>query len=441
MTPLPNLDPAAVRSRFPALSRTEGGRPVAYLDGPGGTQVPDTVIDAMSGALRKGVSNLGGGFGASHDADLITSAARLAMADLFNADPSEISFGQNMTSITFAVSRALASSWGSGDAVVVTSLDHDANYTPWVRAAQDAGAQVRVAEFDTSSGTLDPEAVARLLDDQVRVVAVCVASNAIGTVVDVAAIAAAAHEAGALVYLDAVHAGPHRLLDVGAIDCDFLVASAYKFFGPHTGILYGKLDRLADLDFYKVRPAPSDPPDKLETGTQSFESMAGVTAAVDYLASLAGSSAETRRTRLEQAYSLIGQHETALSERFLSGLAGIPDIEVHGVTHAGPERVTTFALSIDGAPPRGGGRGAGTVRDLRLVGALLRGECHGPARGGRCRWPGPDRVRSLQHDGGSGPGAGGSRRPMNGDPGATGPCRSSARSSSPPGSAGTRSGC
>ena len=288
MTPLPNLDPAAVRSRFPALSRTEGGRPVAYLDGPGGTQVPDTVIDAMSGALRKGVSNLGGGFGASQDADLITSAARLAMADLFNADPSEISFGQNMTSITFAVSRALASSWGSGDAVVVTSLDHDANYTPWVRAAQDAGAQVRVAEFDTSSGTLDPEAVARLLDDQVRVVAVCVASNAIGTVVDVAAIAAAAHEAGALVYLDAVHAGPHRLLDVGAIDCDFLVASAYKFFGPHTGILYGKLDRLADLDFYKVRPAPSDPPDKLETGTQSFESMAGITAAVDYLASLAG---------------------------------------------------------------------------------------------------------------------------------------------------------
>ena len=329
------------------MSRTEGDRVVAYLDGPGGTQVPDTVIEAMGRALSEGVSNLGGGFGASEDADAITAGARSAMADMFNADPSEISFGQNMTSITFAVSRALASSWGSSDAVVVTSLDHDANYTPWVRAAEEAGAEVRVAEFDTSSGTLDPEAVARLLDDQVRVVAVCVASNAIGSVVDVAAITAAAHEAGALVYLDAVHAGPHRLLDVEAIDCDFLVASAYKFFGPHTGILYGKLDRLAELDFYKVRPAPSDPPGKLETGTQSFESLAGITAAVDYLASLGGDEGD-RRSRLAASYSLIAGHEAELSGRFLSGLAGIPGIEVHGVPHAGPERVATFALSIDG---------------------------------------------------------------------------------------------
>ncbi len=348
MTPLPRLDLADLRSRFPALSRSEDGRPVAYLDGPGGTQVPDTVIEAMSAVLRDGVSNLGGGFGASEDAETITSEARRAMADMLNADSSEVSFGQNMTSITLAVSRALASSWAPGDAVVVTSLDHDANYTPWVRAARDAGAEIRVAEFDTSSGELDPESVARLLDDRVRLVAVCVASNAIGTVVDVAAVAAAAHEAGAQVYLDAVHAGPHRLLDVRAFDCDFLVASAYKFFGPHTGILYGKLDRLAELDFYKVRPAPSDPPGKLETGTQSFESMAGVTAAIDYLASLGGKPADTRRTRLEAAYSLIAEHETALSERFLAGLASIPEITVHGVQHAGPERVATFAISIDG---------------------------------------------------------------------------------------------
>lgn len=348
MTPLPRLDLADLRSRFPALSRSEDGRPVAYLDGPGGTQVPDTVIEAMSAVLRDGVSNLGGGFDASEDAETITSEARRAMADMFNADSSEVSFGQNMTSITLAVSRALASSWAPGDAVVVTSLDHDANYTPWVRAARDAGAEIRVAEFDTSSGELDPESVARLLDDRVRLVAVCVASNAIGTVVDVAAVAAAAHEAGAQVYLDAVHAGPHRLLDVRAFDCDFLVASAYKFFGPHTGILYGKLDRLAELDFYKVRPAPSDPPGKLETGTQSFESMAGVTAAIDYLASLGGKPADTRRTRLEAAYSLIAEHETALSERFLAGLASIPEITVHGAQRAGPKRVATFAISIDG---------------------------------------------------------------------------------------------
>jgi cysteine desulfurase family protein (TIGR01976 family) len=342
-----SLDVGAVRARFPALSRTEHGRPVAYLDGPGGTQVPDSVIAAMGGVLTDGVSNLGGGFGASADAEAITSEARLAMADFFNADANEVSFGQNMTSITFAVSRALAAKWGGSDAVVVTSLDHDANYTPWVRAATDAGAEVRVAEFDPQSGELDPEAVARLLDDSVRLVAVCVASNAIGTVVDVEAIAGIAHDAGAMVYLDAVHAGPHRLLDVREIDCDFLVASAYKFFGPHTGILYGKIDRLAELDFYKVRPAPSDPPGKLETGTQSFESLAGVTAAVDYLASLADDH-ESRRTALQHAYAAIGEHETALAEQFLSGLESIPGAKVHGIADPGPRRVATFALSVEG---------------------------------------------------------------------------------------------
>ncbi len=316
------LDVEAVRARFPALQRLEGARQAAYLDGPGGTQVPQEVIDAMAGVLRDGVSNLGGGFGSSEFAETITAEARRAMADLFNADPAEVSFGQNMTSITFAVSRALATTWKPGDAIVVTSLDHDADFTPWVRAAGDAGVEVRIAEFDPATGELDPAVIGRLLDERVRLVAVCVASNAIGTVVDVQGVAALAHESGALVYLDAVHAGPHRLLDVQAFDCDFLVASAYKFFGPHTGILYGKLDRLAELDAYKVRPAPSDPPGKLETGTQSFESMAGVTAAVDYLASLGDSNGGPRRQRLEDAYSAIGDHErTAL--RALSRWAGV----------------------------------------------------------------------------------------------------------------------
>ncbi len=330
---------------FPALHRREHGHPVAYLDGPGGTQVPQQVIAAMSGVLEHGVSNLGGGFGASHDAEEAMARGRAAMADLFGCDAGEISFGQNMTSITFAVSRALSRSWQPDDVIIVTSLDHDANFTPWVRAAQDRGVNVRIAEFDPATGVLDPEAVARLLDGQVRLVATCVASNAIGTQVDVATITRMAHEAGALVYLDAVHAGPHRLLDVRAIDCDLLVASSYKFFGPHTGILFGKLDLLAELDFYKVRPAPSDPPDKLETGTQSFESIAGVTAAVDYLAGLG--EGETRRDRLDAGFGHIGVHEEALGNRFIEGVSGLGRVTIHGVPAMGG-RVATFAISVDG---------------------------------------------------------------------------------------------
>jgi cysteine desulfurase family protein (TIGR01976 family) len=342
------LDVEHVRSQFPALARTENGREVAYLDGPGGTQVPQSVIDAMSGVLRKGVSNLGGGFGSSQLAVDTVSRGREAMADFFNSDPSEISFGQNMTSITFAVSRALARSWREGDAIVVTSLDHDANYTPWVRAAEDVGVEVRIAHFDPATGELEPAEIAGLLDDRVRLVATCVASNAIGTLVDVKAVTDLAHEAGALVYLDAVHAGPHHLIDVEEIGCDFLVASAYKFFGPHTGILYGKLDRLAALDIYKVRPAPSDPPDKLETGTQSFESIAGVTAAVDYLAGLG--EGDDRRGRLEDAYGRIRDHEIALSSRFLKGVSALDRVRVHGVPEGDDRRVATFALSVDGMP-------------------------------------------------------------------------------------------
>jgi cysteine desulfurase family protein (TIGR01976 family) len=344
----PILDLEAVRAHFPALNRVDGDRQAAYLDGPGGTQVPQQVIDAMSGVLCDGVSNLGGGFGSSDYADTISIEARQAMADMFNADPNEISFGQNMTSITFAVSRALATTWKPGDAIVVTSLDHDANFTPWARAATEAGVEVRIAEFDPATAELDPSAIGRLLDEKVRLVAVCVASNAIGTVVDVESVIGMAHEAGALVFLDAVHACPHRLLDVKAIDCDFMVASSYKFFGPHTGILYGKLDRLAALDVYKVRPAPSDPPGKLETGTQSFESMAGVTAAVDYLAGLAWEASGSRRKRLELAYSLIKVYEHSLSERFLEGIASLPAIRLHGVPTADQRRVATFAIEVQG---------------------------------------------------------------------------------------------
>ena len=355
------LDIDAIRAHFPALNRRENGRTVAYLDGPGGTQVPKPVIDAMNAVLTEGVSNLGGDFGASQLAERITADGREAMADFFNANPSEISFGQNMTSITFAVSRALARSWGPGDAVVVTSLDHDANFTPWVRAAEDVGAEVRIAHFDVATGDLDPAVVADLLDDRVRLVAACVASNAIGTLVDVNSLAALAHEAGAMIYLDSVHAGPHHLVDVRSIDCDFLVASAYKFFGPHTGILYGKLDRLAELEFYKVRPAPSDPPDKLETGTQSFESMAGVAAAVDYLAGLG--TGDSRRARLEDGFGRIREHERALSTRFIEGVTGLDRVIIHGVPEADDRRVATFALSVEG---RSASEAAGRLSEAGL---------------------------------------------------------------------------
>ncbi len=336
----------AVRSRFPALGRVDDGLQVAYLDGPGGTQAPQEVIDAFTKTLGQGVSNLGGEFGASMDADQIVEEARSAMSDFFNCSPSEVAFGQNMTSLTFALSRAIAAQWAPGDTIVLTSLDHDANYTPWVRAAKERGVEVRVAEFDVESGALDPEAVGALLDETVRLVAVCAAANSIGTVVDIGAIVRLAHAVGAVVCVDAVHLGPHRSIDVQALDCDFLLVSSYKFFGPHSGVVYGKLDRLAEIDAYRIRPAPPDPPGKWETGTQSFESLAGVAAAVNYLAGLGGESG-SRRERLVQAYEWIDVYEQSLIDRFLAGVAAVKGVRVYGSTTAATDRVATFALGSD----------------------------------------------------------------------------------------------
>jgi cysteine desulfurase family protein (TIGR01976 family) len=332
-----NFDIDAVRSRFPALGRVENGHSAAYLDGPGGTQVPASVIDAMTALLRNGVSNLGGGYGASDDAVHVTAEARQAVARWIGADPPQVSFGQNMTSLTFAMSRAVAETWSTGDAIVLTSLDHDANFTPWVMAAERAGVEVRVAEFDTTTGLLDPESVVGLLDDRVRLVAVCLASNSLGTVVDVASIGEAAHQAGALVYVDAVHAGPHLSIDVDALGCDFLVASAYKFFGPHTGFLFGRTELMAGLEAFKVRPAPSDPPGKWETGTQSFESLAGVTAAVEYLESI--------------GIDAITAHETDLGQRFLGGVEDLNRVRLYGVPEMDGHRVATFAVAVEGVHP------------------------------------------------------------------------------------------
>lgn len=343
-----DFDIERIRTLFPALDRVEHGRRAAYLDGPGGTQVPQSVIEAMATPLRRGLSNLGGGYGPSDEAVRITAVARRSGANLCKARPEEIVFGQNMTSLTFSISRALARTWGEGDSVIVTSLDHDANFTPWVIAAGEAGAEIRVAEFDPETYRLDPGALIDLIDETTRLVAVCLASNSLGTVVEVAPISRAAHEVGAVVYVDAVHAGPHLPIDVAALDCDFLAASAYKFFGPHTGMVYGKTEHLSSLDAYKVRPAPSDPPGKWETGTQSFESLAGVTAAVDHIASLGGGDG---RAAIESAFAAVSAHERELGRRFLDGVGEMAHVRLYGVPEMNDQRVATFALAVGGMHP------------------------------------------------------------------------------------------
>ncbi len=344
------FDIAAVRSRFPALRRTLDGRPVAYLDGPGGTQVVDGAIAAMTGVMEAGCANHGGLFVTGREADATVEAARAAIADFFNAaGPDEIAFGQNMTSITLSVSRALAWTWRPGDEVVVTRLDHDANVWPWVLAARDADATVRFVDFDPEAGcVLDPASLQAAIGPRTRLVAVTHASNAVGTVVDVAAVARMAHDVGALVYVDAVHVAPHRRMDVQAIDADFAVASVYKFYGPHTGVFYGRHALLESLEAVRIRPAPNTPPGKWETGTQSFESLAGVTAAVDYLASLGEGS--QRRERLTSAMQAVVAYEATLAERFLAGVAEMPGVTLFG--RSGTEgRTPTFGVDVAGFAP------------------------------------------------------------------------------------------
>jgi cysteine desulfurase family protein (TIGR01976 family) len=318
----------------------------------------------MAGVHRRGISNLGGGFPGSDAAERITAEARSALADLFAASPGEIVFGQNMTSLTFAVSRALARDWGPGDEIVVTLLDHDANVTPWRLAAEDRGATVRTVPFDPAGGRLEPEAVAAAVGPKTRLVAVTHASNALGTVPDIGAIVEIAHSVGALAYVDAVHYTPHGLVDVAALGCDFLVASAYKFYGPHLGALYGRAEHLERFDTYRVIPAPPSGPGKWETGTQSFEALAGATAAVEHIASLgAGAS---RRDRIVDAQRRVGAHERTLMHQFLAGAAEIPGLRVYGITDHLGERVPTFSVAVEGIAP------ARAVAHLRDAGLWVR---------------------------------------------------------------------
>ena len=342
------FDPHRARSLVPAV-RDASGR--VFLDGPGGTQAPEQVIAAIAATLRRGQSNLGGAFATSVEADEVVRKARIAVADFFNASrPEEIVFGQNMTSLTMAVSRAIARTWAPGDDIVLTGLDHDANVWPWVLAAREKGVSVAIADFDPDRGCVLPvDAVASLLTPRTRLVAVTHASNALGTIVDVGGICAAARDVGAMTYVDAVHYAPYGPIDVAASRCDFLVASAYKFYGPHTGVLYGRHDALSEIEPFKVRPAPDEPPSRWESGTQSTESLAGVTAAVDYLASWG--EGETRRARRVDAMAGIVAYERSLSERLLAAVAETQGLSVVGRDDA-VGRTPTFGLDVAGVAAR-----------------------------------------------------------------------------------------
>jgi cysteine desulfurase family protein (TIGR01976 family) len=346
------LDERWVRAQFPALARD-----VVYLDGPAGSQVPASVADAVRAYLLEHNANTHGLFATSIESDALVAGARRAAADLVGAeDAREIAFGPNMTTLTFALARALARTWSAGDEVVVTRLDHDANVTPWVKAAAAAGATVRWAGIRAADATLDLDELDAALSPRTRLVAVTAASNAVGSLTPVADIVRRAHAAGAEVFVDAVHLAPHRRLDVAAWGCDYLACSAYKFFGPHVGLLWGRRARLEALPVDKVRPADDEAPGRLETGTQSHEGIAGTAAAIEYLAALGrrvDPTAADRRRALDAAFAAIAAHERALVARLLEGLARLPAYRVWGITDPArlDERAPTVSITHARARP------------------------------------------------------------------------------------------
>ena len=361
-----SLDKAAVsslRAEFPALQQTIGGRPIVFFDGPGGTQVHCSVIEAMSRYFTEANSNTHGASLYSRRTDETTTEARRALADFLNADrPAEIVFGPNMTTLTFNLSRAIGRTLAPGDEIVVTRLDHDGNIAPWL-ALQERGVVVRFADFDPADCTLDFASLETAITAHTRLVAVGYASNAVGTINDVQRIAELAHEVGAWIYVDSVHYTPHGPIDVQAIDCDFLVCSTYKFFGPHLGALYGRYELLETLPAYKVRPAEDVPPARFETGTQSFETQAGATAAVDYLASVGrrfgGEFAEEfpgfegRRRDLKAGLTAICAYEQELCQQLVAGLQEIPGLRIYGITDQArfDQRVPTVSFTLEGLTP------------------------------------------------------------------------------------------
>jgi cysteine desulfurase family protein (TIGR01976 family) len=342
-------DVTAVREQFPALERTHRGRRAVYLDGPGGSQVARSAIDAVSGYMIRGGANLHGPFPTSVETEEILRDTRQAMADFLGATPDEIAFGANMTTLTFAVSRALARTWDKDSEIVVTELDHRANVDPWLLAAAERGATVRWVRVNPETLTLEPGDIESAITERTRLVAVGLASNAVGTVNDVAAIAKKAHEAGALVAVDAVHAAPHIPVDREAIGADVLTCSAYKFFGPHVGATAVKRDLLEALQVYKLEPAPDYIPDRLETGTQNHEGIAGVKGAIDFIASLGDGT--SLRDRLVSGMRAVEEYEADLAERFRAALREIPGVKLYAAPD-GVRKTPTIAFRVDGYAPR-----------------------------------------------------------------------------------------
>ena len=346
-----------IRAQFPALSQSESGRPVVFFDNPGGTQCPAVVIEAVSHYLSADNANHGGAFATSLRSDAMLADAHVAMADFLGAaSPREVAFGANMTSLTFSVSRALGRWLSPGDEILVTNLDHDANVAPWLLLAEDRGAVVRRADIHLDDCTLDMESLSSQLSSRTRIVAVGYASNAVGTVNDVRRIVELAREAGALTFIDAVQYAPHAAIDVQALGCDFLTCSAYKFFGPHVGALYGRLELLERLTAYKVRPAGDQPPDKFETGTLNHEGIAGTRAAIEYLAGLGDEVPDgaSRRARILAGMHALEEHEHRLCQELLEGLARIPGLRVWGIADPArlDERVPTVSFTMDRHSPR-----------------------------------------------------------------------------------------
>ncbi len=354
---MPTLDLAWVRAQFPALAEMVNDQPAVFFDGPGGTQVTKRVIDAISSYLTHANANTHGAFLTSNRSDQVIAEAHQAMADFLGCDSDEVVFGANMTSLTFMLSRSIGREIQPGDEIVLTRLDHDANFSPW-KALEERGAVIRVVDIDVEDCTLDMDDLRRQINQHTKIVAVGYASNAVGSINDVAEITRLAHSVGALSFIDAVHYAPHGPIDVRALDCDFLACSPYKFFAPHAGTLYGKREHLQRLNPYKVRPAANETPDRWETGTKNHEGMAGVAAAIEYLAELgnkvAGEQQLARRAALLAAMHAIQAYERELAEKLIKGLLEVPGLTFYGITDPQRfgERTPTVSVRIEGHSPR-----------------------------------------------------------------------------------------
>ena len=400
---MPPLDVDAVRSRFPALAREVDGRPAIFVDAPGGSQVPESVVEATAAYLRRSNANSHGAFPTSEETDAVIVEAHRAAADLLNADADEVVFGPNATTLLMAIARSIGRTLGAGDEVVVTRLDHDANVRPWVLAARDAGATVRWVDLREDDVTLDASSFADALSERTKVVAFTLASNAVGTITPAADLVRLVRErTEALVACDGVHLAQHRAIDVGALGADLVACSPYKVFGPHLGILYGRREVLRALDPYKVAPATDELPYAYETGTQNHEGMAGWIAAVDYLASLGEGT--SRRAAVADAFAnAIAPHETELARRFVDGISSVPQVRLFGIpgTARLGERTPTFAVRIGEQHPAEtakalGERGIfvwdGHYYALELMDRLGLNETGGAVRIGFCHYHSPGEV-------------------------------------------------